>query len=361
MGVPSPPGKVLPSYRLSSVERGGAAALANYQEVMQNILACFPPQPVTLDELALDLTVWHLGSLILGSQHSPALVYYRSEEIIQASGMDHLLVQYYTRGGFTGVAGTQSMEMRAGDVCVFDLAQTMRTTTTDCHIITLVVPRPLFEAVTDDVAALHGLVLEACNPLASLLADCLHSLTANAAALKADEALVVARGISALVTNILAGTSVSRMPHNGATVTSRFRDLLLYIDAHLGDPGLQGVAVAMAFGLSRAKLYRLFEPVGGVANYIRRRRLNVASLYLASPEHRDWRISQIAFACGFANEQLFSRNFKLQFGVTPREARERASTLLSAQAWTDPNLSPEREFSLWMKTLRGAALGSPLP
>ena len=357
----SPQDDALPCYRLSSRELGGAAAMANYQEVMQNILACFAPPGTALETLALDLTVWHLGSQILGSLHAPALTYYRDADIIRTSGMDHLLVQHYTRGGFDGVAGALPMRMRAGDICVFDLAQTMRTTTTDCHIITLVVPRPLFEAVTDDTAALHGLVLEAQNPLASLLADFLCSLTQKAAALKGDEAIIAARATAALVTNIIAGAAVNRMGQGGTVVTSQLRDLLFYIDAHLARPDLEGEAIAAAFGLSRAKLYRLFEPVGGVANYIRRRRLNAASLYLASPEHRGWRISQIAFACGFASEQLFSRNFKQQFGLAPREARERAGFLLCAQAWNDPDLSPEREFSLWMKTLRGAALNGASP
>ena len=356
-----PPGDMPPSYHLSSAALGGAGALANYQEVMQNILACFPAPDAAPDDLALDFTVWHLGLLILGSLHAPALTYYRDASIIQASGMDHLLVQHYTSGGFDGMAGTQPMRMRAGDICVFDLAQTMRTTTTGCHLLTLVVPRPLFEAVTDDAAALHGLVLEASNPLASLLAGYLCSLTTQIPALNGDEAVTAARATAALVTNIIAGAAASRTGQSGMVLTSQLRDLLFYIDAHLARPDLEGEAIAAAFGLSRAKLYRLFEPVGGVANYIRRRRLNAASLYLASPEHKDWRISKIAFACGFASEQLFSRNFKLQFGLSPREARERANTLLCAQAWSDPGLSPEREFSLWMKTLRGAALNGAAP
>ena len=356
-----PTENVLPCYHLSSARLGADAALANYQEVMQNILACFPPEHTLPGTLVLDFTVWHLGSLILGSLHAPVLTYYRDADIIQASGMDHLLVQHYTRGGFDGVAGAQPMRMRAGDICVFDLAQTMRTTTTDCHIITLVVPRPLFEAVTDDVSALHGLVLEAGSPLARLLAEYLRSLTGKAATLKAGEALIAARATAALVTNIIAGAGANRTGQNGVIVSSQFRDVLFHIDARLAEPELEGEAIAGAFGLSRAKLYRLFEPVGGVANYIRRRRLNAASLYLASPEHRDWRISRIAFSCGFASEQVFSRNFKQQFGLTPREARERASFLLSAQVWSGPGLSPEREFSLWMRTVRGAALGGGLP
>ena len=40
-----------------------------------------------------------------------------------------------------------------------------------------------------------------------------------------------------------------------------------HIDEHLGDPDFGAAQVAEAFGLSRPTLYRLFEPLGGVAAY----------------------------------------------------------------------------------------------
>ena len=46
-----------------------------------------------------------------------------------------------------------------------------------------------------------------------------------------------------------------------------------YIDKHLDSPRLSADAIARCFGWSRATLYRLFEPDGGLMKYIQRRRL----------------------------------------------------------------------------------------
>jgi hypothetical protein len=46
-----------------------------------------------------------------------------------------------------------------------------------------------------------------------------------------------------------------------------------YIEQHLASPELSPASICAAFGLSRATLYRLFEPLGGIASSIRERRL----------------------------------------------------------------------------------------
>ena len=73
--------------------------------------------------------------------------------------------------------------------------------------------------------------------------------------------------------------------------------------------------------MSRATLYRLFEPLGGVSSYIQERRLARAYAALIHPAHRHRPIYDIAFDCGFASEAHFSRAFRLFFGLPPSELR----------------------------------------
>ena len=79
--------------------------------------------------------------------------------------------------------------------------------------------------------------------------------------------------------------------------------------------------LARTFGLSRASLYRLFEPVGGVASYIRTRRLARARQELTAPGLEDRRIGPIAYRAGFQSIPAFNRAFRAAYGQTPRSTR----------------------------------------
>ncbi len=80
--------------------------------------------------------------------------------------------------------------------------------------------------------------------------------------------------------------------------------------------------LANTFGLSRASLYRLFEPVGGVASYIGTRRLARARQELTAPGLEDRRIGPIAYRAGFQSIPAFNRAFRAAYGQTPRSTRK---------------------------------------
>jgi AraC-like DNA-binding protein len=269
--------------------------------------------------------------------------------------MDHLMVQLYTEGGFAGTAGNRAIAVAPHDVCVFDLTQTLRTQASAFHNLTLLVPRPYVAAAVEDVAALHGLVLSGRDPLTELLAEHLRALAARVPRLRSTRAATAAaRGTVALITAMLATAAPQIRTRASAGPASPHRRAMEYIDRHLADQTLDSDAVATELGMSRATLYRLFEPLGGVSAYIRRRRLTCAALHLASPAYRHERVSQVAFRWGFASEASFSRSFRLQFGLTPTDARDRADRIWVAHAWADQQSDPVREFMLWMRTLREA-------
>lgn len=360
--LPAAPADAVPMFRLSTGIGPGAAApeiiagevaFAAYCQVTQEIFTCTLPQGMTPAEFQLDMTAWHLGTVMLGSIRASALAFDRSASIVTASGMDHLMVQLYTEGGFTGTAGDGAITVAPQDVCVFDLTQTLRTQASAFHNLTLLVPRAYVAAAVEDVAALHGLVLRGHDPLTELLAEHLRALAARVPRLQSTRAArAAARGTVALITTMLATATPQTRARAGAASPSPHRRAMQFIDRHLSDAALDSDRVAEELGMSRATLYRLFEPLGGVSAYIRRRRLTCAALHLASPEYRHERVSQVAFRWGFSSEASFSRSFRLQFGLTPTDARDRADRIWVAHAWADEQSDPVREFMVWMRTLR---------
>ncbi len=98
---------------------------------------------------------------------------------------------------------------------------------------------------------------------------------------------------------------------------------LAYIDAHLLSESLTPIRLAEAIGVSRRKLYQLFEPEGGVAKEIMARRLEHAHKVLGDPAAYR-RIKEVAYSHGFESDAHFSRCFKQRFGYSPSDLAARS-------------------------------------
>lgn len=114
-------------------------------------------------------------------------------------------------------------------------------------------------------------------------------------------------------------------------------------------PGALGVgALCRTFGVSRASLYRMFEPDGGLVHYIRELQLRRALAMVSSPAHGHRRILDIALHHGFRSESGFIRAFRRSFGITPGEARAAGPALQAAANSILPELAGGRDVMSWM-------------
>jgi AraC-like DNA-binding protein len=111
------------------------------------------------------------------------------------------------------------------------------------------------------------------------------------------------------------------VPAGNLTLVERARRL---IRARLAEDELSPELVCRELGVSRSRLYRLFEPLGGISSYVRRQRLIQARHALADPQDRR-PIMTIAEQWGFADPSVFSRSFRQEFGMSPRAVRESGS------------------------------------
>ncbi|TPN03389.1 helix-turn-helix domain-containing protein [Mesorhizobium sp. B2-1-3] len=103
-----------------------------------------------------------------------------------------------------------------------------------------------------------------------------------------------------------------------AVIMARANKIII---ANLADRNLTPGKLSQDLGISRSRLYRIFEPAGGISHYIRRQRLLKTRDALGNIA--DGRpISNIAEEWGFMDPSTYSRTFRREFGISPKEARE---------------------------------------
>ncbi len=239
----------------------------------------------------------------------------RAPAHIRRDGFEHFYLQVLRSGMLMMGPPGEERWLAPGDAVLMDAAQPQRTIVVAADYVTVVLARPLVEAVAPEARRLHGCRIPRAAPQG--LGDAVLSLVRDAPALGA-EAMA---GSARMVTNLLAGIAghADRRDEAGGSASDRLR-AVLFIDAHIARSGLNVGAIAAGVGMSRSALYRAFEAVGGVEREITRRRVaRFRSALMRPGELRS--AERLAFEYGFSSPSHCSRLFKATYGLTPGACR----------------------------------------
>uniref|UniRef100_C5D1Y8 Transcriptional regulator, AraC family n=1 Tax=Variovorax paradoxus (strain S110) TaxID=543728 RepID=C5D1Y8_VARPS len=263
-----------------------------------------------------DLTAYNLGSFLLGLSCASPQMFRRDRQLASAVGVDHLLVQLYVSGKCEFEADGHAGRGKTGDIVCFDMSRQMNSRTSTLEMVSVVIPRELLRLAPRTLDTLHGAVLDGETTFGTLLREHLMSMARVAPRINASESKLAAEATATLISASLSGCG----PAGSDLVGGSLQAIQSYIERNLNNPALSPEMLMRHFGLSRSALYRTFEALGGIAEYIRGRRLDRAFLRLTSVGTGRGSVSKLAFACGFSNETAFSRAFRQRFGVPPRNA-----------------------------------------
>jgi AraC-like DNA-binding protein len=286
------------------------------------------------------MDVYHLGQIMIGGAQFPRHRFRRNQAWASRSGVDHYFLQLYASGGYSGALGRRNANLRAGDVEVLHMGQTFDTRAQASRTRAVMIPKDLLDDRIGSVADLHGTVLKRETGAGALLGHYLRMLGRLTPRMTVADAPIIVEGCLATVAAALRPTADAlnaAAPQVGAVLADR---VLRHIEANLRDPALTADSLCARFRLSRSYLYRLMEPFGGVARYIRGRRLRLAMTMLNDPQGRSRRVADVAYACGFADEKTFGRAFRAEFAMTPSEARDPSGPAADVAAPPD--------FSRWL-------------
>jgi AraC-like DNA-binding protein len=161
--------------------------------------------------------------------------------------------------------------------------------------------------------------------LTDILKEYLNGIQRHLPTLRAADIPSVVEATSAIVIACISPSRASEGDAAAPIQAARLERARQFVEANLQSQALGPDLICQVLGISRRQLYYLFEPSGGVAAYIRRRRLRAShAIVVKTSQLRH--IQTIAFDHGFSNAALFSRLFKAQFGYSPKEAREAAAS-----------------------------------
>jgi AraC-like DNA-binding protein len=175
----------------------------------------------------------------------------------------------------------------------------------------------------------HDLIRQACavplspgHALTSLTNDFLRRLAADPALFTSPNAELVAHPSIELVRAVIATHLKSdKLASEPLVATLKIR-ILEYARIHLGDPDLCADKIAAAHYISVRHLYKvLAEGAIGLADWIRTHRLEACRQELAKSA-TSITIASVARKNGFSDTSSFSRAFRMEYGLSPREWRE---------------------------------------
>ncbi|HTK00262.1 MAG TPA: helix-turn-helix domain-containing protein, partial [Bordetella sp.] len=215
----------------------------------------------------------------------------------------------------------QAVQSQPG-ILALDMNQPMWMERSACRLFAIFVPRALVDSVLPNAEAIHGRVVEYQSPLARLIPAELVHLRQTLSDMTADQAYDAIRDVALLLAAAFGRQAGLIGDARIALRSVLFGKVRRYIDAHLNQPDLTPDSVLRASGLSRPTLYRLFEHEGGLAAYIRTRRLREAADELCVPSGRA--VIDIAYGLGFGSAAAFNHAFRRAYDMAPLDFRAAA-------------------------------------
>lgn len=262
--------------------------------------------------------IYQLGSIFLTNYAFPPLKLDYGKDAIRRSRLDHWCLGVMTRGSLMVDSDQKGFGAKTGDLALYSYAAPFAGKLDIAEYSSLFFSRDDFWDVADELDRASQLLVV--GPMSQILADFLLSVKNRAHMLTATDAAAVNEAFGSLVRAMVRQTPETVETARAPIAAAQFDRVRRHIAENLSSPDLTPDNICASLGLSRRNLYYLFERHGGVATFIKNRRLAACYAALRRSSERK-QISLIAYEYGFTNPSVFNRQFKERYGFSPSEAR----------------------------------------
>jgi len=294
--------------------------------------------------------VWDLGSLAFARMSTDPMDFAGLAGHGRFDPLDHWLVTLHLSGSSVTVTGDRQLAGEVGSVQLHALGRSFEGSISGSDLLMLFVPRDLCRDMAHVLDAIA--FARFAGGMGRILADYMVSLARRLPALDRSELPAVVEATRAMLL-ACAEPDAERLDEAEDCISSTLLERARrYIHGHLHDHELGPLALSRELGVSRSRLYRLFEESDGVMRYIQRRRLAAAHVALADASDRR-RIMEIGESFCFGDGAEFSRAFRREFGYSPSEVRTGARRGLSRRFLEDVDVDASERLNTILRRLQG--------
>lgn len=294
---------------------------------------------------------WDLGCFVFSHVTTDPLQFGSIPRHPHWEPLDHFILSVLLSGEAYTETPTGTFRCTVGVTQVHAMGRSFHGSLTASELLMLFVPRDFCPRVSQALSAAEFTTLE--GGMARLFHDYMVGLANQLPFVRQADlpALVEATRAMILACVSPSADNVQTASHPIAvTLLDRAQKI---IQSKLFDPTLGVQTLERELGVSRSRLYRMFEAFGGVKHYIQHRRLLDAHAALANPNDQR-RILDLAEQRCFSDGTEFSRAFKREFGYSPTEVRiGRRSSFPCRQAPGLEESDPGSRLGTMLRRLHG--------
>ena len=285
------------------------------------------PEPT---DFHVEMTTWHFGTMLATDARIGAQRHACPTRKIRPKQVDHYKLILQVEGDLLLDADGARVVVRPGQLAMTDMARPHAYDAERGRRIVLFVARDALEEALPAPLDLHCRMPR--GIVADMLASHLLDLVDRCPELPASSGTDIASATLQLVAAAMT-LDVPRRPAEAAQTleSTLLRQICRHIDLHLGEAALSAGSLCATFNVSRATLYRLFEPLAGISRYVQERRLVRVHEQIAAANGRV-HLGSLAETYGFRSASHFSQAFRRRFGHNPSEAPDNGSAVVASEA-----------------------------
>jgi AraC family transcriptional regulator, positive regulator of tynA and feaB len=293
-----------------------------WQETMKGLFGPLDSKSENEGTLAAHFNYGTLGGMPLCRLRSEGWMrLVRTESAARASGSDFVKVSLQIRGTSYNEQRGRTVALSPGHWCVKEIGEPYSVLSpSDADVLLLVLPRGKVASKRYRLEDLVARSFSGQTGVGKLAFESIGSAFDGLSSIKPEFEKDV-------LETIIQFIRLAMLEVTGA-VTPLSMKLVLedriktYIDGHLRDPDLRVDHLAQVFNCSKRYLHKAFESQGtSIGKYILGLRLERCREELRNSAHIEKSVTDIAYSWGFNSANHFSRSFKEEYGLCPRELR----------------------------------------